>query len=192
MKITIRVVIAALSAFMSIAPASSSEEDYPGGGMLQVANERAFKEAFARLKRLEGTWDEAEYGRVIEYRLTGKGSALIEEFVGDPPMTSVYHLDGNELRLTHYCNAGNQPRMKGASYDGDNLKFNFLDVTNLSAPDAYHTRTLDIEFHDDDHVVLKFVGRKENREIATTHIDSTATCAGRPAEIAVENYRSQP
>jgi len=129
----------------------------------------SYSDAFTKLKMLEGKWDEAEYGRVIEYRLTGKGSALIEEFVGDPPMTSVYHMDGEDLRLTHYCNAGNQPRMIAADYDADSLHFDFTGVSNLKAPDAYHTRTLSIEFIDEHHVVLQFTGRKEGRKIVTTH-----------------------
>lgn len=132
--------------------------------------------AFARLKNLEGTWDEAEYGRVVTYRLTGRGSTLIEEFTGDPQMTSVYHLDGDDLRLTHYCNAGNQPRMIADGHDADSLSFEFVDVTNLEAPNAYHTRTLDFEFLDDDRVVLNFVGLVDGKEIATTH-----TLTRRPA-----------
>ncbi len=124
--------------------------------------------AFERLKTLVGTWDEeGEYGRVVEYHLTGRGSALIEEFIGDPPMASVYHLDGPDLRLTHYCNAGNQPRMRVASYDPDTgtLGFEFVDVTNLSAPNAYHTRDLTIRFVDDDHVVLSFVGLRNGEQV---------------------------
>lgn len=133
------------------------------------ADDGNYSEAFARLKLLEGVWDEAEYGRQVRYHLTGKGSALIEEFVGDPPMTSVYHMDGDGLRLTHYCNAGNQPRMIAGSYAANALSFDFVDVTNLKAPDAYHTRTLNIDFIDEDHVVLRFTGSKEGREIVTTH-----------------------
>ena len=147
---------------------------WPVGDRAVTANPRPehagnFEAAFARLKLLEGAWDEAEYGRVVEYHLTGRGTSLIEEFIGDPPMATVYHLDGDDIRLTHYCNAGNQPRMIGAVYADNTLKFDFLDVTNLSAPNAYHTRTLDITFQDDDHVVLNFVGRKDGKEVATTH-----------------------
>ena len=169
MRIVIHVLLIALSALIASTPASSSEEDRHTASMQNIGNLEDVQAAFNRLKRLVGTWDEAEYGRVIEYRLTGKGSALIEEFVGDPPMTSVYHLDGDDLRMTHYCNAGNQPRMMAALYESDTLKFDFVDVTNLSAPNAYHTRTLDIAFQDVDHVVLNFVGLKDGTEIATTH-----------------------
>jgi hypothetical protein len=165
----IRLVIIVLSALIAWLPAHSVEENLLSLKLSAEVNTGDFRGAFTRLKRLEGSWDEAEYGRIVKYHLTGKGSALIEEFIGDPPMTSVYHLDGDNLRLTHYCNAGNQPRMVAALYTSDNLKFDFVDVTNLSAPNAYHTRTLAITFQDDNNVVLNFVGHKDGKEIATTH-----------------------
>ena len=83
-------------------------------------------------------------------------------------MTTVYHMDGDELRMTHFCNAGNQPRMKAASYHGDSIHFDFVDVTNLSAPEAYHTRTLRVEFVDVDHVDLHFVGLKAGKDVPGT------------------------
>lgn len=131
--------------------------------------------AFEKLKSLQGLWDESAWSdegggrRVVEYRLTGDGTSLIEEFTGEPAMTTVYHMDGNELRMTHFCNAGNQPRMKATSWDGgDSIQFEFVDVTNLSSPDAYHTRTLRIEFIDENRVDLHFVGLKEGRDVPGT------------------------
>ena len=81
------------------------------------------KTAFAKLKTLKGTWNnkvsEAEHHEPapdtkVIYRLTGAGSALVETDFPDSnhEMVSVYHLDGEDLRLTHYCAAGNQPRLK--------------------------------------------------------------------------------
>ena len=76
-----------------------------------------------RLGSLAGTWD-GEFtwsgarsggGELdVEYYLTGGGSAVVENHVGPGGayMTSVYHRDGDDLRLTHYCAAKNQPRMK--------------------------------------------------------------------------------
>ena len=84
-------------------------------------------------------------------------------------MTSLYHMDGDELRMTHFCNAGNQPRMKATTWDGgDSIQFEFVDVTNLAAPHAYHTRTLRVQFIDEDHVNLHFVGLKEGEEVPGT------------------------
>lgn len=166
-------VLLALLVILAAAPAFSSDEEQAAASQPQPEYSQDFNAAFAQLKRLEGIWDETPwdeggYGRVVQYHLTGRGSALIEEFVGDPPMTSVYHLDGDDLRLTHYCNAGNQPRMIAAAYKNNTLEFDFVDVTNLSAPNAYHTRTLDIVFHDENHVDLVFVGLKDGKEVPGT------------------------
>jgi hypothetical protein len=39
------------------------------------------------------------------------------------------YLDGDRLLLTHYCDAGNRPRMTGTvSPDGKKVEFEFLDV----------------------------------------------------------------
>jgi hypothetical protein len=57
---------------------------------------------------------------------------------GHEDMISMIHMDGaNRLMLTHYCGAGNQPRMTAStSADGKIITFNFLDGTNLSSPDS--------------------------------------------------------
>ena len=123
--------------------------------------------AFEQLKSLVGEWEEADSPhRQVTYRLTGNGTSLIEEFSGRPAMTTVYHMDGENLRLTHFCNAGNQPRMKATAYDPASgaLNFRFVDVTNLSKPTAYHTRDLDVVFQDEDHVLLTFTGRKNGKD----------------------------
>ena len=77
------------------------------------------KSAFTQLKTLAGTWNNKVSGHhehehandtKVIYRLTGAGSALVEtDFPeSDHEMVSVYHLDGDDLRLTHYC-ADGQP-----------------------------------------------------------------------------------
>ena len=79
--------------------------------------------AFKKLKTLVGSWtaktshdekkEEAKKDHEdampdevsVTFNLTGAGSALVEtQFPGMPhEMVSVYHLDGKELRMTHYC-----------------------------------------------------------------------------------------
>lgn len=110
---------------------------------------------------------------MIAYHVTGGGAVVWEEFLGAHPvegeggvfegeMASAYHMDEEALMMTHYCGAGNQPRMRAVSWDDDSktLSFDFLDVTHLLEPDAYHTRQLDIVFEDEDHVELRFRGRQ--------------------------------
>ena len=47
-------------------------------------------------------------------------------------MMTVYHLDGGRLLLTHYCSAGNQPRLIAKRFDPGKkeIDFDFLDTTS--------------------------------------------------------------
>jgi hypothetical protein len=95
-----------------------------------------------------------------EYYLTGNGSALVENLImgGAPSMTSVYHLDGADLRMTHYCAAQNQPRLMASAVDLDHgqITFSFVDITNLRSPTAGHVDGLDVHFLGPDHVTLRY------------------------------------
>src|SRR4030095_14368937 len=43
------------------------------------------------------------------YYVIGNGSSVVENLIKEsaPVMTSVYHLDGRDLRMTHFCGAQN-------------------------------------------------------------------------------------
>jgi hypothetical protein len=101
------------------------------------------QKSFDQLKALTGAWEgKNSQGMTIEvsFRDFAGGTALMSEIHGHGPenMVSMIHLDGpNRLMLTHYCGAGNQPRMTAAtSPDGKTITFDFLDATNLATPDA--------------------------------------------------------
>jgi hypothetical protein len=73
------------------------------------------QESFDKLKLLSGSWE----GRnsqgeplSVAYRVTAGGSALMSEIHGHDDMISMFHMDGDRLLMTHYCGAGNQPRMQ--------------------------------------------------------------------------------
>lgn len=101
------------------------------------------EKSFEKLKTLEGSWEgpmttvpqmaEAE-GKIaqVSLRVTSTGNALMHEMrirgLPDNPIT-MFYVDGNNLLLTHYCDAGNRPRMEGkVSPDGKSLEFDLLDV----------------------------------------------------------------
>jgi hypothetical protein len=119
------------------------------------------KAALERLKGLTGTWTmsggkEGTEGGIVTYKVTGAGSAVVETlFAGGPhEMVTVYFLDGNDLVLTHYCAAGNQPRMR-AKLGGDpnTLAFTFDGGTNFDPKKDMH-------MHE---AVLKFIGPDQLR-----------------------------
>jgi hypothetical protein len=112
------------------------------------------------------------------YYLTGNGSAVVEdlEIDGTVVMTSVYHLDGHELRLTHYCGAGNQPRLKASQVDEQSglLRFSFVDITNLKTPDSGHVHAVELRLHSAQNVTLTFTfvggGRESYERIELTRL----------------------
>ena len=123
------------------------------------------KTAFARLKTMAGTWqnktEDAGKGHhdgdsKVIYRLTGAGSALVEtDFPeSDHEMVSVYHLDGDDLRMTHYCAVGNQPRLKldRANSTPDKLIFVFDGGTNLDPAKDLHIHGMTMTFGKDGEV----------------------------------------
>jgi hypothetical protein len=101
------------------------------------------QKSFDKLKTVAGSWEghvstvpqQAEgEGKLMQVslRVTSMGNALVHEMTGagrpDDPITMLY-LDGDRLLLTHYCDAGNRPRMAGKmSADGKTVEFEFLDV----------------------------------------------------------------
>ena len=114
---------------------------------------------FDKLKSLAGTWEaKHDDGSVttVTYKVVSSGSAVVETIsYGKEPdgMVTVYHLDGAKLMLTHYCGAGNQPRMVAeASADPSKLTFKYLDATNLKSPDDGHMRGLAVTFDGPDRI----------------------------------------
>ena len=129
----------------------------------------AAQKSFEDLKALNGTWEgTVKDGQPVEvdYRVTSGGSALMSEIKGKEDMISMFHLDGDRLLMTHYCGAGNQPRMvASASPDGKTFTFSFLDVTNLATPDAGYMNRLVIFMPDTNHHTEEWVYNDHGKEM---------------------------
>lgn len=139
-------------------------------GILSSAQTKE-RAAFDRLLSLAGDWEGtvAWSGDVpshisAHYHTTGNSSAVVEDL--STGMTSVYHLDGNDLRMTHFCAAQNQPRLKAAAFGPENrsITFSFVDITNLSSPGGGHVEGLEIKFLAADHITLRFHFASNGRE----------------------------
>ena len=115
------------------------------------------QKTFDTLKTLSGNWEGKNHqGQTlrVSFRETAGGSALLSEIHGQGPenMISMIHLDGDRVLMTHYCGAGNQPRMKAAlAPDGTSVAFDFIDATNLSGPEAGHMHHVVFAMPDADH-----------------------------------------
>ena len=148
-------VVAALTAVLTAAPAFAATD-----------TERSFEQ----LKSLSGSWEgktSSNRAVQVDYRVTSMGSALMSEIKNGPEdMITMFHLDGQRLLMTHYCGAGNQPRMlASASPDGKTITFDFLDATNLASPDAGHMHHVVISMLDANHHTEEWVYNDHGKEM---------------------------
>jgi hypothetical protein len=117
---------------------------------------------FDLMKSLSGNWEgKSSIGGSVQvsYRLTS-GGVIISEMRSEvqgksEDMISMIHMDGDRVLLTHYCSAGNQPRMQASmSPDGRTITFAFVDATNLASPADGHM----------DHVIFTFIDANHHTE----------------------------
>ena len=137
--------------------------------------------SFDTIKTLAGEWEgpvktdmpEAMKARMgagadikplhISLRVTSRGNALVHEMQEagtrldatkyDHPVTMMY-VDGDQLNLIHYCDAGNRPRMIGKmSPDGKTVEFDFVDITGRNQSQHMHHSLftiIDADHHTED------------------------------------------
>ena len=123
------------------------------------------QKSFDEMKALTGAWQgsvtlppDAGHemaGKTVQVtlRTTSSGNAILHEMKSegakDDPITMLY-LDGDRLLLTHYCDAGNRPRMVAkSSADGKTVEFEFLDLAGSN--DHGHMAHAVFTFIDADH-----------------------------------------
>ena len=135
----------------------------------------------AKLTALEGDWVLLdEDGRETDtigatFRLTAGGSALVETMFPNSPdgheMVNMYHADGDRVLMTHYCAAGNQPRLEVLATDDENrLELQFESVTNLASPDANHMRSAEYIFHGDDRLTTRWWNMQDGKVSKENHV----------------------
>ena len=143
-----RMLVAALLLVPQAGRAQSELHSHPSPAPVVAADAGKL---FAALKALEGVW----VGPVetvpavptptigdamrITMRVTSRGNAITHEMHGanvpydptryDHPVSMIYINEG-QLMLTHYCDAGNRPRMVASvSEDGKTITFETVDVS---------------------------------------------------------------
>lgn len=137
------------------------------------------KEAFKRFQTLVGTWEgkAGESGDGMEakvvYKLTAGGTVLVEYlFEGtDHEMVTMYHMDNNSLVCTHYCAAGNQPRLVlKPGKEKDVYTFAYVSATNMHQNDP-HMHGVTYKFLDADHITSDWQGFVNGKPGMAAHFD---------------------
>ncbi len=129
-----------------------------------------------QLKKLAGEWVEVgEDGQptdtvVSSYRVTAGGSAVLEIiFPGtNHEMVTMYHEDGDDLVLTHYCVARNQPRMRAERDTGPKkLVFKCIGGTNMKSENDEHMHEGRLTFIDEDHIKSEWLQHTNGKNTYT-------------------------
>jgi len=140
----------------------------------QAAGLSTTQSAFEIMKKWAGEWEgEAtggEKGRMI-YRLTGAGSALMETLAPGTPheMISMYHMNGPDLVMTHYCAVGNQPHLRfdPAASKPDRFVFTFVSGSNMDVTKDMHIHGVVFRVVDGDHMESEWESYKDGKAADT-------------------------
>ncbi len=141
-----------------------------GTTMLAAPPESKNQAEFERMKSLAGTWvGQTPDGMTakITYAVVSAGSTVMETIDHEHmngSMVTMYHLDGDKLMMTHYCSAGNQPRMRLVSSTPTSLTFKMFDATNLASENDGHMSGVTITWTDKDHIVSDWTYSKDGKE----------------------------
>jgi hypothetical protein len=179
---------------LSISVAAFAQHDASMAGAPKTEAQKSFD----NLKTLAGAWE----GRItttpahpemdgslaqVSFRVTSMGNTLMHDLKSsvrpDNPITMLY-LDNGRLLLTHYCDAGNRPRMVARpSADGKQVEFDFLDVAGGTQYGHMHHAVFTII--DDNHHIEDWTYMEPGDKPVHAHIDlerAKSTTASNPTE----------
>lgn len=125
--------------------------------------------AFETFKGFEGKWAIRSGQKALPIEMTyeggSKGSIVTEQFGKE---LSVFYRDGQSLLMTHFCNAGNQPRLRLRENTQPGVfEFEMFDITNLQSANADHVERVIYRIVDDKTIDLEIVwkhGKSEESE----------------------------
>ena len=162
-------VLIAATAFAADTPAAQS--DAHNSSAAPAPSEA--QKSFTTIKSLAGEWEgpatvpempEMSGGKPlhVSLRVTSRGNTLVHELqeAGTPldatkydhPVT-MFYVDGDQLTLVHYCDAGNRPRMTGKmSPDGKTVEFELKDISGNPEEHMHHSvfTLIDANHHTED------------------------------------------
>jgi hypothetical protein len=142
-----------------------------------------FSPELEQIKALAGRWEgttfraqEGTSAAVITYEITSAGSAVIERmFPGTArEMTTLYHDDSSgRLIAQHYCNAGNQPRLRLTESNRERLYFVLSPDSDLKADLEGHAHELTLRIGADGSLIHDWLNHYLGKPAAQRNITLT-------------------
>ena len=126
--------------------------------------------AFETIKSLEGDWIGHPQGGgapvSVRYEVTAAGSTVVKTYSPGKAseMLTIYHMDGDDLMLTHYCVLDNQPQMRfETSTAPGRISFAFAGGTNFDPEVDAHAHEGWTQLIDDDTIETESIGYADGK-----------------------------
>jgi hypothetical protein len=160
-------------ALLSLSTLAFAQHDAAAHQASPAAAPSESQKSFSTIKSLAGEWEglvtvpempDMPGGKLMHasLRVTSRGHVLVHEFQEagtkldatkyDHPVT-MFYLDGDQLTLVHYCDAGNRPRMTGKmTPDGKTVEFELKDISGSTLYHMHHSviTVIDANHHTED------------------------------------------
>ena len=138
---------------------------------MPMATANNSERAFTIFKSLQGNWEIESNGKALPIQMTyevgSKESIVIERFGKE---FSVIYRDSENLLMTHFCNAGNQPRLRlKESRQTGVFEFETFDITNLKDSGAPHVEKIVYKVIDEKRIDLEILWKKGQSEDSETY-----------------------
>ena len=126
---------------------------------VSVAQTNTVPSPLDAFKKLEGPWTIQSGSKTLNiqmtYQLASNGTIVTEQFGRE---LSVFAMDGTALTMTHYCNAGNQPRLRLRPQSAQNVyEFDLSEVIGPNGAPADHVERMVYQFLSDKRIDLKII-----------------------------------
>src|SRR6516162_5712920 len=117
---------------------------------------------FEVFQSLKGAWTIRAGNNTLPFDMTyavGSNGTIVTEQFGKE--LSVFYRDSGGLEMTHFCNRGNQPRLKLKSGGPPGrYEFDIFDITNLKDASDAHVQKIIYEILDPNHMNLEIIWKK--------------------------------
>lgn len=129
------------------------------------------KSGFEAMKKLEGSWKQTAKDGSTSYvslSVISNGHAILETMTNKDrskvSTSSVYHLDGDQLVMTHYSAQGNAPRMRARLIEPTKIRFETYEVMNLKGPNQNQMTAVTFSFKDTDNLIQEWISKEGGKE----------------------------
>lgn len=127
---------------------------------------------FEVFQSLKGSWTIRSGDKKLPFQMSydvESNATIVTERFGKE--LSVFYIDGGNFLMSHFCNRGNQPRLKlKSSSPAGRYEFEMFDITNQKEASDAHVQKIIYEILDPQHMNLEIIWKKGTGEESEKYV----------------------